>query len=163
MDITETSNNFLTPVLLSSIINTRVLVHVVRGDSEDPVGDFIAINQELELFNPKLALKTQVIPCNDLLFVGVLVFTECCEYICVLNALISCRTDIVLRVLLYTFFLLSIHASYVSHLIILSLPFPLSFLHSLSLSLSLSLFLNVSQCFFIISPHCQYLSLCQLL
>lgn len=37
-----------------------MLVHVVRGDSEDPVGDFIAINQELELFNPKLALKTQV-------------------------------------------------------------------------------------------------------
>ena len=35
-------------------------MHVVRGDSEDPVGDFIAINQELELFNPKLALKTQV-------------------------------------------------------------------------------------------------------
>ena len=64
-------------------------MHVVRGDSEDPVGDFIAINQELELFNPKLALKTQVTSCNDLLFVGVLVASECCEYICVLNALIS--------------------------------------------------------------------------
>ena len=64
-------------------------MHVVRGDSEDPVGDFIAINQELELFNPKLALKTQVTSCYDLLFVGVLVSSECCEYICVLNAFIS--------------------------------------------------------------------------
>jgi GTPase involved in cell partitioning and DNA repair len=33
---------------------------VIRGDSEDPIGDFKAINQEIELFNPKLANKTQV-------------------------------------------------------------------------------------------------------
>ena len=50
----------LFPSFLPSSSAIRVLVHVVRGDSEDPVGDFIAINQELELFNPKLALKTQV-------------------------------------------------------------------------------------------------------
>lgn len=41
-----------------------MLVHVVNGDSEDPVGDFKAINQELELFNPALALKTQVVVIN---------------------------------------------------------------------------------------------------
>ena len=35
-------------------------MHVLRGDSEDVVGDFVAINQELELFNPKLADKLQV-------------------------------------------------------------------------------------------------------
>ena len=54
---------FISPCSLYHLTFTyhiRVLVHVVRGDSEDPVGDFIAINQELELFNPKLALKTQV-------------------------------------------------------------------------------------------------------
>ena len=41
-------------------------MHVLRGDSEDPVGDFIAINQELELFNPKLADKLQVVVVNKI-------------------------------------------------------------------------------------------------
>lgn len=41
-----------------------MLVHVVNGDSEDPVGDFRAINQELQLFNPALARKTQVVVVN---------------------------------------------------------------------------------------------------
>lgn len=36
------------------------------GDSEDPVGDFIAINQELELFNPKLVTKPQVVVINKI-------------------------------------------------------------------------------------------------
>ena len=45
---------------VSSRLLGRVIVHVLRGDSEDPLGDFIAINQELELFNPKLADKLQV-------------------------------------------------------------------------------------------------------
>lgn len=44
----------------------RVLIHVIRGDSEDPLGDFKAINQELELFNPKLANKTQVVVVNKI-------------------------------------------------------------------------------------------------
>ena len=38
----------------------RLLVHVVDGTSPDPVGDYIAIRQELELFNPALAVKPQV-------------------------------------------------------------------------------------------------------
>ena len=41
-------------------------MHVIRGDSEDPLGDFRAINQELELFNPKLAKKTQVVVVNKI-------------------------------------------------------------------------------------------------
>jgi hypothetical protein len=41
-----------------------VLVHVVNGDSADPLGDFTAINQELQLFNPQLALKAQVVVVN---------------------------------------------------------------------------------------------------
>lgn len=44
----------------------RVLVHVIRGDSEDPLGDFKAINQELELYNPKLAQKMQVVVINKI-------------------------------------------------------------------------------------------------
>jgi GTP-binding protein len=45
---------------------SRVILHVIRGDSPDPVGDFEAINQELELFNPKLAEKTQVVVINKI-------------------------------------------------------------------------------------------------
>lgn len=51
---------------LRHVQRCRVLVHVIRGDSEDPLGDFKAINQELELFNPKLALKTQVVVINKI-------------------------------------------------------------------------------------------------
>lgn len=40
----------------------RVLVHVVDGTSPDPMGDYRAIRQELELFNPDLAAKPQVGP-----------------------------------------------------------------------------------------------------
>jgi GTP-binding protein len=49
---------------LRHVQRCRVLIHVLRGDSEDPVGDLVAINQELELFNPKLANKTQVVVIN---------------------------------------------------------------------------------------------------
>lgn len=49
---------------LRHIQRCRVLIHVVNGDSVDPIGDFQAINQELELFNPQLAEKTQVVVIN---------------------------------------------------------------------------------------------------
>ena len=53
--------------LFSFLINgCRVILHVVNGDSPDPVGDFLAINQELELYNPKLLQKTQVIVINKI-------------------------------------------------------------------------------------------------
>lgn len=51
---------------LRHIQRCRVLIHVLRGDSEDVLGDFVAINQELELFNPKLANKTQVVVVNKI-------------------------------------------------------------------------------------------------
>lgn len=39
---------------------------MIKGDSEDPIGDYIAINQELELYNPYLLNKTQVIVINKI-------------------------------------------------------------------------------------------------
>ena len=51
---------------LRHVERCRVLVHVVDLTSQDPIGDFIAINQELELFNPKLANKTQVVAINKI-------------------------------------------------------------------------------------------------
>lgn len=38
----------------------RALVHVIDGCSPDPLGDWSAINLELELFNPDLKDKPQV-------------------------------------------------------------------------------------------------------
>lgn len=49
---------------LRHVDRCRVLVHVIKGDSFDPIGDFIAINQELKLFNPRLADRTQVVVIN---------------------------------------------------------------------------------------------------
>lgn len=43
-----------------------MIIHVVRGDSEDPIGDFIAINQELMLYNPLLLKKPQVVVVNKI-------------------------------------------------------------------------------------------------
>uniref|UniRef100_I2CRT0 Gtp-binding protein obg n=1 Tax=Nannochloropsis gaditana (strain CCMP526) TaxID=1093141 RepID=I2CRT0_NANGC len=51
---------------LRHVQRCRVLVHVVNGDSPDPVGDYTAINQELALFNPKLAEKPQVVVLNKI-------------------------------------------------------------------------------------------------
>eukprot|EP01041_Mallomonas_annulata_P006136 gene6136-12423_t len=51
---------------LRHIERCRVLVHVISGSSPDPMGDFVAINQELRLFNPKLALKPQVVVVNKI-------------------------------------------------------------------------------------------------
>ncbi len=49
---------------LRHVERTRVLIHLLRGDSPDPLGDFDAINQELVLFNPALADKPQVVALN---------------------------------------------------------------------------------------------------
>lgn len=45
---------------LRHVQRCRVLVHVVSGDSPDPLGDYKAIQHELELFSPKLLEKPQV-------------------------------------------------------------------------------------------------------
>jgi GTP-binding protein len=51
---------------LRHIERTRVLIHLINGLSPDPLGDFQAINQELELFNPALADKPQVVGFNKM-------------------------------------------------------------------------------------------------
>ncbi len=51
---------------LRHIERTRVLIHLLNGLSPDPLGDLEAINQELELFNPALANKPQVIGFNKM-------------------------------------------------------------------------------------------------
>ncbi|CAK0783735.1 hypothetical protein CVIRNUC_006934 [Coccomyxa viridis] len=44
----------------------RVLVHVIDGTSPDPIGDYNAIRVELELFNPALIEKPEVIAYNKI-------------------------------------------------------------------------------------------------
>ena len=45
---------------LRHIERTRLLVHLINGDSPDPMGDYVAINQELTLFNPELAQRSAI-------------------------------------------------------------------------------------------------------
>jgi GTPase len=49
---------------LRHIERTRVLIHLLNGLSPDPLGDYDAIQQELELFNPVLADKPQIVAFN---------------------------------------------------------------------------------------------------
>lgn len=51
---------------LRHVERCRVLVHLVSGTSPDLFGDFRAINEELRLFNPKLANKPQVVVVNKI-------------------------------------------------------------------------------------------------
>ncbi len=51
---------------LRHVERCRVLIHLLNGDSPDPVGDFDAINQELALFNPALADKAQLVVYNKI-------------------------------------------------------------------------------------------------
>lgn len=51
---------------LRHIERTRLLVHLVSGDSPDPLGDYEAINQELTLFNPDLAERPQLVVYNKM-------------------------------------------------------------------------------------------------
>jgi GTP-binding protein len=51
---------------LRHIERTRLLIHLLNGDSPDPLGDFEAINQELVLFNPELAERPQIVVLNKL-------------------------------------------------------------------------------------------------
>jgi hypothetical protein len=45
---------------LRHVQRCQALVHVIDGTSKDPLGDYHAINLELELFNPELRGKPQV-------------------------------------------------------------------------------------------------------
>jgi GTPase len=51
---------------LRHIQRTRVLIHMVDGLSEDPLADFSQINNELSLFDPKLADKPQIVVLNKI-------------------------------------------------------------------------------------------------
>ena len=51
---------------LRHIQRTRVLIHMLDGLAEDPLGDFYQINAELALFDENLANKPQVVAVNKL-------------------------------------------------------------------------------------------------
>lgn len=51
---------------LRHVERTRLLVHLVNGDSPDPLGDYEAINQELVLFNPELSERPQLVAFNKM-------------------------------------------------------------------------------------------------
>lgn len=51
---------------LRHIERCKMIIHIVNGASEDPVGDFNAINRELQLFSPGLATKPQVVVLNKI-------------------------------------------------------------------------------------------------
>lgn len=51
---------------LKHIQRTRVLIHVLDGNAEDPLADFSQINSELALFDPLLAQKPQVVVVNKI-------------------------------------------------------------------------------------------------
>lgn len=51
---------------LRHIQRTRVILHVLNGEAEDPIADFDQINQEIALFDPKLAEKKQLVVFNKI-------------------------------------------------------------------------------------------------
>ncbi len=51
---------------LRHIERTRLLIHLINGDSPDPMGDYEAINQELTLFNPAMAERPQLVVFNKI-------------------------------------------------------------------------------------------------
>jgi len=52
------------PAFLRHVQRCKVLLHVVDGSADDPIGDFISINEELEKHDPFLAKKPQVVVLN---------------------------------------------------------------------------------------------------
>ncbi len=51
---------------LRHVQRTRVLVHLLDGNAEDPLGDFMQINAELALFDEKLGDKPQLVAFNKM-------------------------------------------------------------------------------------------------
>lgn len=51
---------------LRHIQRTKVLLHVINGQSEDPIADFDQINQEIALFDPNLKEKKQLAVFNKI-------------------------------------------------------------------------------------------------
>ncbi|MBE0670774.1 MAG: GTPase ObgE [Anaerolineales bacterium] len=51
---------------LRHIQRTRVLIHMIDGQSEDPLADYSQINSELSLFDTKLGKKPQIVVLNKI-------------------------------------------------------------------------------------------------
>jgi len=51
---------------LRHIERTRVIIHLLDGASADPLSDYESINEELALFDPKLARKPQLVVLNKM-------------------------------------------------------------------------------------------------
>ncbi len=51
---------------LRHIERTRILVHIIDGNTQDPRADFEEINEELFLFNPALKEKPQILAINKI-------------------------------------------------------------------------------------------------
>ncbi len=51
---------------LRHVQRTRLLIHLLNGESENPLADFNQINAELALFDPELAHKPQIVAFNKL-------------------------------------------------------------------------------------------------
>ena len=49
---------------LRHVERTNLLVHVVDGMADDPVEEYLEINQELRLFNEELAMRPQIVAIN---------------------------------------------------------------------------------------------------
>lgn len=51
---------------LRHVQRTRLLVHLLDGAGEDPIGDFVQINTELALFDPDLGERPQIVVLNKM-------------------------------------------------------------------------------------------------
>lgn len=51
---------------LRHIQRTRLLIHLLDGAGEDPIGDFVQINTELSLFDEELSQKPQLVALNKI-------------------------------------------------------------------------------------------------
>jgi GTP-binding protein len=56
---------------LQHILRTKILIHLLNGNSESPIDDFIKVNQELALYDPVLARKVQIVALNKIDLPGV--------------------------------------------------------------------------------------------
>lgn len=51
---------------LRHIERCKILIHLINGESPDPLADYLAINHELQLFSPVLATKPQIVVLNKI-------------------------------------------------------------------------------------------------
>jgi len=51
---------------LQHIMRTKIIIHLISGNSESPVEDMKRVNEELSLFDPALAWKPQVVALNKI-------------------------------------------------------------------------------------------------